>query len=136
MDDLVKRAEQNIINICKRFEDFYRVIECMEHFGHAYIDDPRHKDNFWEGINMMKDSINAQHAEHCRRALTFAAIGGDESKEYSLQLLEDAFGTRDGMRSTVMHFLDEYGRRPSSWRVDDEELFRKQVKDKLENNDG
>jgi len=128
--DYIKKAERNLINICKEFDDFMHVLDALASFGNAYCHEYVGKEGFFDGLRTMQNAIYREQATAIRRVFAFAGVGGEETQEYARQKFKETFNGEK--RYVIMHFLDKYGQIPSSYRLEIDEKFREQARKRLE----
>lgn len=126
MEDLIKKAEKNLVNICKAFDDMMNIIDAMATFGNKYCHDYIGKNEFLDGLQMMRKAIYREHAEAIRKCFLFVGVGGETAAEYSREKFKEIFCGKE--RYMIVHFLDKYGRIPSSYEAGIDEEFRKQAR--------
>jgi len=128
----IKKAERNLVNICKSFNDVMKITDALSHFGGNYCQLPANRDMFYEGMHKIRMALLSEHYRAESALLTFVAVGGKEAQDYSKKEFEKYFNEEE--RRSVMQFLDKYGSIPSSWRVEEEKDFRKEAKKKINEN--
>ena len=126
MTNLIKQAEENLVNICKVFDDLQEILKAISSVGNKYCHEYVAKNDFLEGLQMMTRAIDKEHANAVRNCFMFAGVGGEKAKQYSLKMFREIFNEKE--RFAIMHFLDKYGQIPSSYKSTEEEEFRRQAK--------
>jgi hypothetical protein len=131
--DLIKEAEENIINQAVFFKDLLSIVEFFNRVGYRYFPqyENRDKDDYFKGLYMMRDALQSQYVTKHANLLGFVAIGGEKAKEYSLNEFKSMYGENVEERYMIMHLLNKYGAVPNGWVSDDEKEFRKQIADRL-----
>jgi hypothetical protein len=124
--NLIKQAEQNVINIAKSFQDFYQIIEAMEFFGIQFCKEWIGKENFFKGISLIRKAINAEQNNAIANCFVLSGVGGEAAKQYSKEMFEKYFDSKS--QYNVTHFLDKYGQLPG-WKLDDEKGLRKEAQE-------
>jgi len=127
----IKEAEQNVVNVARAYQDFLDVLDALAVFGNNYCNEYIGGKKFFEGLAMMREAAYHEYTNASMNAMMFTGVGGEEATKYAREKFERAFGKRDGIKYSVMQFLDQYGRHPGSYMTNDEEEFRKQVDEKL-----
>lgn len=135
--DFVKEAEQNLVNQAIFFRDLLDVVEFFSKVGNTYFPmyDKRDKEDYFKGLYMMRNALQSQYINKQSNLLGFVALGGKKAKEYSLNEFRSMYGEEVEDRYMIMHFLSKHGGLPDRWKSDDEEMFRKQMADKLKDED-
>ena len=128
---LIRQAEKNLVNICRAFDDFMEILNAMQRFGNSYIIKPTVRDEFFEGLQKMYRTVYQSHCMAIRDCFSFVGTGGDEAMKYSKEQFKKIFDEKE--RTCIMQFLDKYGRAPNSYQLKDEEEFRQQAKEIIEN---
>jgi Mn-dependent DtxR family transcriptional regulator len=126
MRDYVKEAEENLVNICKTFKDFFSIVNAMQHFGYCYCSSEQNEKLFFEGLSKIRAAMLEEHRRAEALLLGFVGVGGSKAKEYSIEKFKEYFDEDD--RQTVMHFLDRFGQVPHTYLTEDDKKFREQAK--------
>ena len=125
--DLVKRCEQNTINIAKSFKEALNVLTAFSNMGNRYCKDYIAKKQFFEGLTMMSKALQIELAHAILNCFAFTGVGGKEALKYAREQFEETFVGKE--KYMVMHFLDTYGQRPSFYNEEDDKELRKQLKE-------
>jgi hypothetical protein len=131
-NSLISQAEQNLVNICRAFDDTQNFLDAMRNFGQHYITREAHKELFFEGLQKLNTAHQAAFSDAIRSCFTFTAAGSGEALAYSKERFKKAFGTDEGMQIGIMNYLDRHGQIPQGWRTDVEDAFRKEAADIIE----
>ena len=129
--DLIKEAEQNILNVCLHLKELIELFRTLRHRSSNYCDShlPRHK-KMDEGFELILEALYEEQCEQLSKLILFYWIGGEEAIKYSRSEFERIFSGDDKM--IVMDLLDKHGQIPRSWLSADEEELRKQAKGRLD----
>jgi len=127
---LIKQAERNLVDVCRAFDDFMEILDAMQRFGNKYMK-ATIRDEFFEGLQKMYQATYQSHCMAIRDCFNFVGVGGDEAMKYSKEQFKKIFDEKE--RTCIMQFLDKYGRAPNSYQLKDEEEFRQQAKEIIEN---
>jgi len=130
MNDFVKEAEKNCVNVAKNMSDMLNVIKALERFGSKFFSyDSIEKSAYQKGVNLIREAIYARYIESISNCFLFVGVGGEDAAAYSKEKFKELFGKEE---NAIMQLLDEHGTYPSWYESDKEEKFREQAKKKLE----
>lgn len=129
--DYIKQAEQNAINRSRYFCDVIKVLDLLGRFGNAATREHVGRKEFFDGLGKIRNAVYAEYVDAMKDCFMFVGVGGVEALEYSKEKFEEHFGED---RYLIMNFLDQWGQLPGSWSGKVEEEFKKQAKEKIENN--
>jgi len=127
----IEKAERNLVNICKMWDDVDCFTDALQTFGNRMTHEYIGKKDFFDGLQLIIRAISAERADAIAKVFCFVGVGGEEAKEYSKKQFEDIFGEKNHIKYSIMHFLDKYGQTPSWYSEEDDKEFRKQAKDIL-----
>ena len=125
--NFIQEAEQNLVNICKTFDDILLVFDALRTFGDRYCHEYVGKSEFFEGLKMMRKAIYHEQAEAIRNCFVFVGVGGETAAKYSKEKFKEIFCSKK--RYSIMQFLDKFGQLPSWYSANDHKEFRKQGKE-------
>ena len=128
MTDLIKQAEQNILNVCRAHEDIYELVDALTRFCDKYVEEWAGRDDTTQGLYLLRCGLDKSLSANIRKLFTLVGVGGEEAREYSREQFRRLFANEES-RYNVMHLLDQYARIPHSYKVDTEKEFRKQGKE-------
>ncbi len=128
-DSFVKNAERMCINRAKEMTDMLAIVDALAHAGGRMFKTPYQIEDFSEGLRLIRRSFHDKYVQAIADCFHFVGIGGEEAKKYSKEKLNETFGKED--RYCIMHLLDQYGNTPDSYNGNDDEEFRKEIKNKL-----
>jgi hypothetical protein len=130
MSDLIKEAEANVIKVAKAWSYALEFCDALASFVNNMCNEYMGKEQFFEGLQIMRGAMYHEYVNAIRNCFLFSAVGGEESKKFSLEMFKEAFRD-EPMRYTVMQFLEANGRVPGSYKTDDEKEFRRQAKEAI-----
>lgn len=129
-DSLLRQAERNVVNRAKVFDDIFLLLDALQNFGYKFCSEFYGLPKFKEGMKLIREALKNEHYRAISDCFNFVGIGGEEAAEYSREQFKKYFNDTD--RVMVMHFLDKYGRIPSSWEVEVEDRFRREASERIE----
>jgi len=129
MSSFIKEAEKNVIRTARSFEDLLKVLDAMNNFGNRACHEFVGQKEFFDGLHQMRLAILKEYSHALSQCFIFVGVGGEDAAKYSREKFKEYFGEE---RMAIMHFLEDFGQRPSSWLRDDEKEFQKQAKDKID----
>ena len=131
--DLIKMAEQNVLNRCREAAEWLNSLKRVQSAGDTFFPnwgtDPV-RDAWHDGMSKARNALGGRLAEIQAEAFIFAGIGGEEAEKYAREKFRERFSIDsmdDNTRYEVMHLLDEYLDIPHCAKVKDEEEFRRQA---------
>lgn len=131
--DLIKMAEQNVLNRCREAAEWLNILKRVQSAGDTFFPnwgtDPV-RDAWHEGMSKARNALYYRLAEIQAEAFMFAGIGGEEAEKYAREKFRERFSIDsmdDTTRYEVLHLLDEYLDIPHCAKVKDEEEFRRQA---------
>lgn len=131
--DLIKMAEQNVLNRCREAAEWLNILKRVQSAGDTFFPnwgtDPV-RDAWHDGMSKARNALYYRLAEIQAEAFIFAGIGGDEAEKYAREKFRERFSIDnmdDTTRYEVMHLLDEYLDIPHCAKVKDEIEFRRQA---------
>ena len=128
--NLIKQAEKNVVKIAKDLSDMIQVIDSFATFGNRFFrQNSLEQTQFFEGLSMMRKATYYRYIETIAQCFMFAGVGGEDVKAYSVEKFKERFGED---RYVVMDLLDKYGGIPGHYKTADEEEFRKQAKEAID----
>jgi len=78
----LKKAEQNVINVCKELELAMKYIDAMANFGNVFFDRSE-STKFFEGVSLTREAIYSQFTKRILNVLMFTGVGGEEAIKYA-----------------------------------------------------
>jgi len=126
----IKIAEENLLGVCKEFDELNNVLDGIQYFGNSYLNDYERR-KFSEAFFEVRRIVDTAFRRNISRLFMLSGVGGDKAKKYAQKKLRELF-REEPIRYSVMQFLDKYGNYSGSYLVEDEENFRKEVKEKLD----
>lgn len=131
--DLIKMAEQNVLNRCREAAEWLNILKRVQSAGDTFFPnwntDPV-RDAWHDGMSKARNALYYRLAEIQAEAFMFAGIGGEEAEKYAREKFRERFSI-DSMDDTtlyeVLHLLDEYLDIPHCAKVKDEIEFRRQA---------
>lgn len=131
--DLIKMAEQNVLNRCREAAEWLNILKRVQFAGDTFFPnwstDPV-RDAWHDGMSKARNALYYRLAEIQAEAFMFAGIGGEEAEKYAREKFRERFSIDsmdDATRYEVLHLLDEYLDIPHCAKVKDEEEFRRQA---------
>ena len=131
--DLIKMAEQNVLNRCREAAEWLNILKRVQFAGDTFFPnwgtDPV-RDAWHDGMSKARNALYYRLAEIQAEAFMFAGIGGEEAEKYAREKFRERFSIDsmdDTTRYEVLHLLDEYLDIPHCAKVKDEEDFRRQA---------
>ena len=131
--DLIKMAEQNVLNRCREAAEWLNILKRVQFAGDTFFPnwstDPV-RDAWHDGMSKARNALYYRLAEIQAEAFIFAGIGGEEAEKYAREKFRERFSIDsmdDTTRYEVLHLLDEYLDIPHCAKVKDEEEFRRQA---------
>ncbi len=124
----IKEAEKNLVNQAIAFQDVMKIIEALHHFGSTACKEHIGRQEFFDGLRIMRQAVYSEYVNTTSQLLMFAGIGGESALKFAKQKFEDIFGTD---KYAVTQFLTQWGQFPSWFKVEDEEAFRAEAKEKI-----
>ena len=131
--DLIKIAEQNVLNRCREAAEWLNILKRVQSAGDTFFPnwstDPV-RDAWHDGMSKARNALYYRLAEIQAEAFIFAGIGGEEAEKYAREKFRERFSIDsmdDTTRYEVLHLLDEYLDIPHCAKVKDEEDFRRQA---------
>lgn len=131
--DLIKMAEQNVLNRCREAAEWLNILKRVQFAGDTFFPnwstDPV-RDAWHDGMSKARNALYYRLAEIQAEAFIFAGIGGEEAEKYAREKFRERFSIDsmdDNTRYEVLHLLDEYLDIPHCSKVKDEEEFRRQA---------
>ena len=131
--DLIKMAEQNVLNRCREAAEWLNIMKRVQSAGDTFFPnwstDPV-RDAWHDGMSKARNALYYRLAEIQAEAFMFAGIGGEEAEKYAREKFRERFSIDsmdDTTRYEVLHLLDEYLDIPHCAKVKDEEEFRRQA---------
>ena len=131
--DLIKMAEQNVLNRCREAAEWLNILKRVQSAGDTFFPnwgtDPV-RDAWHDGMSKARNALYYRLAEIQAEAFMFAGIGGEEAEKYAREKFRERFSIDsmdDTTRYEVLHLLDEYLDIPHCAKVKDEEEFRRQA---------
>ena len=131
--DLIKMAEQNVLNRCREAAEWLNILKRVQSAGDTFFPnwstDPV-RDAWHDGMSKARNALYYRLAEIQAEAFIFAGIGGEEAEKYAREKFRERFSIDsmdDTTRYEVLHLLDEYLDIPHCAKVKDEEEFRRQA---------
>lgn len=128
--NLIKEAEQNVLNICKELELAMQALDGFKTFGNRALKDYNSQPQFFEGLNIMRRAVRHEYTEQILRCFALSGVGGEGASKYAVQKAKDYFG--NGYE--IMSFLDKWGAL-GSYKSDLEKEFKQQLKEELDKNE-
>ena len=125
-DNLIKQAEQNVLNICKEMELAIDALDAFKRFGNRALKDYISKPKFFEGLELMFQAVRQEYVEQISRCFALSGVGGKESHAYAKSRAKDYFGGN----YEIMSFLDRWGAM-GSYKSDLEKEFKTQLKNAI-----
>lgn len=131
---LLKQTEQNVVNRAKAYNDALEFVDALNNFGNRACHDYIARDQFFEGLKLIRSAIRAEQSEALRECFYLSAVGGKEVEDYSKQMFKHVFGGK----FVVMSFLEEWGHVPSSYSTAQREALEAECKQAIKGmeNDG
>ena len=129
--DYIREAELKILKRMKYFDDVFNVLDALATFGNCVCNEYVGKKGFFEGLQKIRNSLLQEYYKTTSEAFMFVS-NSSELQKHSFQKFKNHFDENE--RYCIMNFLDEFGRLPSSWKVDEEKEFRRQAKKYIEEN--
>ena len=131
--DLIKMAEQNVLNRCREAAEWLNILKRVQSAGDTFFPnwstDPV-RDAWHDGMSKARNALYYRLAEIQAEAFIFAGIGGEEAEKYAREKFRERFSIDsmdDTTRYEVLHLLDEYLDISHCTKVKDEEEFRRQA---------
>lgn len=131
--DLIKMAEQNVLNRCREAAEWLNILKRVQLAGDTFFPnwstDPV-RDAWHDGMSKARNALYYRLAEIQAEAFIFAGIGGEEAEKYAREKFRERFSIDsmdDTTRYEVLHLLDEYLDIPHCAKVKDEIEFRRQA---------
>lgn len=131
--DLIKMAEQNVLNRCREAAEWLNILKRVQFAGDTFFPnwstDPV-REAWHDGMSKARNALYYRLAEIQAEAFMFVGIGGEEAEKYAREKFRERFSIDsmdDTTRCEVMHLLDEYLDIPHCVKVEDEEEFRRQA---------
>ena len=127
----IKEAEKNVVNNARYCQDVIKVVEALRRFTYRFMDnrtDTARYNRAMSAFSEFRDAVYDQMNENIAKSFLFVGIGGEDALKFSREKFKEHFGEE---RYVVMHFLEEGGNLPMSWKKDVEEEFREQAKQKI-----
>ena len=131
--DLIKMAEQNVLNRCREAAEWLNILKRVQSAGDTFFPnwstDPV-RGAWHDGMSKARNALYYRLAEIQAEAFIFAGIGGEEAEKYAREKFRERFSIDsmdDTTRYEVMHLLDEYLDISHCAKVKDEEEFRRQA---------
>ncbi len=128
--DMVKKCEQNVVNIAKSFQTALDALQAFANMGNRYCKDHIAKKEFFEGFTIMRKALQIELTHAISDCIAFTGVGGEEALKYAREQFESTFVGKE--RYTVMQFLDKYGQIPRFYAQEEEQELRKQLKEVFE----
>lgn len=131
MPSYIKEAEQNVINNAKFWTQFIDMIDRLQ-AGVGDISD-RWQDckKFNEGFSLIRLAAYDRQQEAFARCFAFVGVGGKQAEEFSKERAKVLFGGD----YSVVQYLDEFIRIPSSWNTAAPDALKQELKQAVENNE-
>jgi hypothetical protein len=130
MTSMINEAEQKLVNQAVFLRDLLEALRMLERVGNRYITLDRHRMEYEQAYQKIRDVIYREHIERESRLTGFLALGGEEAKEYSLAEFRKMYGENAKDMYSLSHFLSDYG--VTSWyREDDDKALRDALKEEL-----
>lgn len=124
---LIEEAEQNVLNICKEMELAMDALMAFERFGNQATKHHLGRNQFFEGLNMMRTALRKEYMEQISRCFALSGVGGEEAANYAKKKARDYFGGN----YELMSFLDKWGNL-GSYNIADEKQFKEELKEALD----
>lgn len=131
--DLIKMAEQNVLNRCREAAEWLNILNRVQSAGDTFFPnwstDPA-RDAWHEGMSKARNALYYRLTEIQAEAFIFAGIGGEETEKYAREKFRERFSIDsmdDKTQYEVMSLLDEYLDIPHCVKVKDEEEFLRQA---------
>jgi hypothetical protein len=130
--NLVKKAEQNMVDVAREYQLMFDVLDALAVFGNNFTHEWVGGKKFFEGLSLMRDGVFAEYTQASMNAMMFAGLSsGDEARKFAKERLDVLFSGKDGTKYAIMNFLEKNGRYPGSYMTKDEEDFRNEMKEEL-----
>lgn len=134
----IKHVQQKLIEECSELSEHMKILDALGNYGRKYFcqyKDEEKSQEYHKGIAMMRKAIYAKHCEMVTNLHMFSGLPSEETQKYSLARLADRFGVSDNnCRYEVMDLMSSFGHHMSKYYSSDENEFRDEVKEVLEEN--
>jgi hypothetical protein len=121
---LLDEARTNVLKNAKFWDDIMALFDTLESLGNRACHDHIGKDDFFKGLSLMRSAAYHEQSIAIRNCFCLSGVANEEVQKYSLAKFKEAFGPKC---YSIMHFLDQYGRLPTSYKVAHEEQLRKEA---------
>ena len=133
----IAEAQKRILETSLEINRAKTFLDALERFGWEVLN-PRScggaagsSELFQEGVTKIRSALYSKMCETLADGFMFVGVD-DGLKDLALERLKKHFSEEKGKcRRDVMHFLERWGNVPSSWKAQDEEEFRGEVKQKI-----
>lgn len=124
----IKKAEQNVINQAKFWHEFLEFVSSME----SGINNATDRwspgcEKFAQAFDLLRQAAYAEQQHALARCFALVGVGGKAAEQFSKERARKIFGAD----RSVVSWLDSWHRLPSSWRAEDEEGLRAELKERL-----
>jgi hypothetical protein len=125
----IEKAEEMIIERAKEMNDMLSVIDALSNACGRMFHQPDQIDDVTTAIKTLRRCFYTKYSQAILDCFGMVGVGGEKAKEYSKERFMKLYGESD--RYSIMHLLDKYGNVPDSYKMKDEDAFRKEIKKKL-----
>ena len=129
-NDLVKMAEQNVLNRVREAKDWIAIIGVLRVAGDTFfprIDTDPIRKAWCDGLVMAENALYYALCKYQADALIFTGVGGKEATQYGREKFRERFGLDGKKGYEVMSLLQEHLQLPKFYFTKDEIEFRRQA---------
>ena len=129
-NDLVKMAEQNVLNRVREAKDWIAIIGVLRVAGDTFfprIDTDPIRKAWCDGLVMAENALYYVLCKYQADALIFTGVGGKEATQYGREKFRERFGLDGKKGYEVMSLLQEHLQLPNFYFTKDEIEFRRQA---------
>jgi hypothetical protein len=130
--NVLKEAEKNVVKIARFWQDMLKICDALNIVGNNACREHVARDDFFKGLNILRNAMYRELVHSMSDCFVFSGVGGKEINDFSREQFEKLFhNDPKECKFVIMNFLEQFGQRPSSWYSDEEEKFRKQATEKI-----
>lgn len=89
--EIIKQAEEKVINLCKEMDDMISICDALICAGNKFFEREDMRADYFKGLSLMRGAIFNKYQESLARCFVLSGVGGDKASEYSRETFKKMF---------------------------------------------